>query len=291
MDFQARVERALASLPEKPPVQSLPHLLEPIEQGLTVGLPGRSAETTQLALKLLERRQPIDGLVSADHSAAQVVALLPNVGAPRIQEVIAAARAAARDVPPGCRATVTGNLVITAHVTDLLTQRLLGGLAAALVVSLVGFGLALRDVRLALIGLVLTLLPVIVVFASMPLLSIRLTPSTVIITSLALVIADDATLQALLRFRRRHLALQAEGAADAHQRAALDTLGECVRAMLVTTVVVTAGFLMLLLSRLDGIANLGLLTGLTLWVAGLANAFLTPVLLIKLQPSTVGRSR
>jgi predicted RND superfamily exporter protein len=291
LDFQARVEHALAALPEQPPVLSLPQLLEPLEQGLMVGLLGRNAETTALALMLLERRQPGDALLSADRSAAQVVALLPNVGAQRMQELIAAARAAARDAPPGYRATVTGNLVMTAHVTGMLTQGLLSSFAAAVVVSFVAFSLALRSFRLALIGLVPNVLPVIVLFALMPLLGISLKPSTVIIASMALVIADDDTLQYLLRFKRRYLALHAEGVADAHQRAALDTIGECGRAMLVTSAAVTAGFLMLLLSRFDGIANLGLLTGLTLWVAGIADAFLTPVLLIMLRPALAAPNR
>jgi predicted RND superfamily exporter protein len=48
--------------------------------------------------------------------------------------------------------------------------------------------------------------------------------------------------------------------------------------MLVTSAAVSGGFLLLLLSRFEGIANLGLLTGLTLWIAGIADAFLTPVL-------------
>jgi predicted RND superfamily exporter protein len=282
--FQTRVEKALAALPERPPLVSLPHLLEPLELGLMVGLVGRSADTTALALKLLERRQPVDALLSADRGAAQVVALLPNVGAQRMRELVAAARAAAQDPPPGYRATVTGNLVMTAHVTGMLTQGLLSSFAAAVAVSFVAFFLALRSARLALIGLVPNVLPVIVLFALMPLLGISLKPSTVIIASMALVIADDDTLQYLLRFKRRYLALKDEGATNAHERAALDTIGECGRAMFVTSAAVTGGFLLLLLSRFEGIANLGLLTGLTLWVAGLADAFLTPVLLIALRP-------
>jgi predicted RND superfamily exporter protein len=289
--FQRRVETALADLPEHPPVVSLPHLLEPLEQGLMAGLFGRSAETTALALKQLERRQPVDAFLSADRSAAQVVALLPNVGAQRMQELVAAAGAIATNPPPGYRATVTGNLVMTAHVTAMLTQGLLSSFAAAVTVSFVAFFVALRSARLALIGLVPNVLPVAVLFALMPLLGISLKPSTVIIASMALVIADDDTLQYLLRFKRRYLELKAEGVLEAHQRAALETIHECGRAMFVTSAAVTGGFLLLLFSQFEGIANLGLLTGLTLWIAGLADAFLTPVLLIMLKPRLASWTR
>ena len=122
------------------------------------------------------------------------------------------------------------------------------------------------------------------------LLGISLKPSTVIIASMALVIADDDTLQFLLRFKRRYLALQGDGLPAPHRRAALDTLAECGRAMAVTTAAVSAGFARLRFSRFEGIANLGLLTALTLWAAGLADAFLTPVLLLALRPELKARS-
>ena len=214
-----------------------------------------------------------------------MVALLPNVDSARMRELVAAAQAiAARDLPAGYRATVTGNLVMTEHVTAMLTQGLIGSFAAAVGVSFLAFFLVLRSARLALIGLVPNLLPVGVLFGLMPVLGIALKPSTVIIASMALVIADDDTLQYLLRFKRRFLALRAEGAAEPHRQAALDTLDECGRAMFVTSAAVTGGFLLLQFSRFEGIANLGLLTGLTLWIAGLADAFLSPVLLMMLRP-------
>jgi uncharacterized protein len=106
----------------------------------------------------------------------------------------------------------------------------------------------------------------------------------VLIANMALVIADDDTLQYLVRYKRRFLALSAEGASEPHRKAALDTLHDCGRAMFVTSAAVAGGFLLLQFSRFEGIAHLGLLTGLTLWVAGLADAFLSPVLLMTLKP-------
>jgi len=291
--FQTHVEKALAAVPERPPVVSLPHLLQPIEQGLLLGgLLGRSTHsTTALALKLLERRQPVDQMLSADRGEAQVVALLPNVGGQRMQELVATVRAAAADAPPGYRATVTGNFAMTAHVTTMLTQGLLSSFAASMLASFAAFFLALRSARLALIGLIPNVLPVVALFALMPLLGISLKPSTVIIASMALVIANDDTLQYLLRFKRRYLGLMAEGVSEAHERAALDTIRECGRAMMVTSAAVSCGFLLLLFSRLEGIANLGLLTGLTLWLAGLADTFLTPTLLTLLRPRLVSGTK
>ncbi|XHF14952.1 MMPL family transporter [Archangium gephyra] len=207
------------------------------------------------------------------------------MGAGRMQELVESARAfVSREVPPGYRATVTGNLAMTEHVTGMLTRGLLQSFLSALVVSFLAFFLVLRSAKLALIGLVPNVLPVGVLFGVMPLLGISLKPSTVIIASMALVIADDDTLQYLVRFKRRYLRLKQDGASEPHKQAALASLGECGRAMFVTSAAVAGGFLLLQFSRFEGIAHLGLLTGLTLWVAGLADAFLSPVLLMALKP-------
>ena len=288
VDFQAKVDAALAALPEHPPVLSLPRLLEPVERASFVLL--RTRETTARAVERIGRYHPLDTLVSEDRSAAQVVALLPNVGSERMRELVESTRAlVAREVPPGYRATVTGNLAMTEHVTGMLTRGLLGSFLGALGVSFLAFFLVLRSAPLALMGLVPNVLPVGVLFGLMPLLDIRLKPSTVIIASMALVIADDDTLQYLVRFKRRYLTLHAEGAPEPHRRAALESLAECGRAMFVTSAAVAGGFLLLQFSRFEGIANLGLLTGLTLWVAGLADAFLTPVLVMALRPRLTSR--
>jgi uncharacterized protein len=285
--FQERVHAFLAGQSEQPPVVSLPRLLQPVREGLW-GKQGPLVETVELnarALRVLERFAPVDVVLSQDRRAAGVVALLPDSGSARMHTLVESTRAfVAREVPPGYRAVVTGNLAMTEYVTSLLTQGLLESFIAAVGVTLLAFFLALRSVKLALIGLVPNVLPMAVLFGAMPLLGIALKPSTVIVASMALVIADDDTLQYLVRYKRRYLALRAEGEAEPHRRAALETLSECGRAMFVTSAAVGGGFLLLLLSRFEGIAHLGLLTGLTLWVAGLADAFLSPVLLMALKP-------
>jgi len=286
MAFQSKVDAFLAAIPEHPPVVSLPRMLAPVNEALWGdGLLVETEESNATAVAKLARYQPLDTVLAEDRRAAGVVALLPNLGAARMQEVVESARAfVTKEVPPGYRASVTGNVAMTAHVTGMLTQGLLQSFLAALGVSFLAFFLVLRSAKLALIGLVPNVLPVGVLFGAMALLGIHLKPSTVLIASMALVIADDDTLQYLVRYKRRFLALRAEGASQPHQKAAVETLHECGRAMIVTSAAVAGGFLLLQFSRFEGLAHLGLLTGLTLWVAGLADAFLSPVLLMTLKP-------
>lgn len=286
MAFQSKVDAFLAAIPEHPPVVSLPRMLAPVNEALWGdGLLVETEEANATAVGKLARYQPLDTVLAENRRAAGVVALLPNLGAARMQEVVASAQAfVTKEVPPGYRASVTGNVAMTAHVTGMLTQGLLQSFAAALGVSFLAFFLVLRSAKLALIGLVPNVLPVGVLFGAMAVLGIHLKPSTVLIASMALVIADDDTLQYLVRYKRRFLALRAEGAPEPHRKAALETLHECGRAMIVTSAAVAGGFLLLQFSRFEGLAHLGLLTGLTLWAAGLADAFLSPVLLMTLKP-------
>lgn len=286
MAFQSKVDAFLAAIPEHPPVVSLPRMLAPVNAVLWGdGLLVETEEANATAVGKLARYQPLDTVLAENRRAAGVVALLPNLGSARMQEVVEAAQAfVKKEVPPGYRASVTGNVAMTAHVTGMMTQGLLQSFAAALGVSFLAFFLVLRSAKLALIGLVPNVLPVGVLFGAMATLGIHLKPSTVLIASMALVIADDDTLQYLVRYKRRFLALQARGASEPHKTAALETLHECGRAMIVTSAAVAGGFLLLQFSRFEGLANLGLLTGLTLWAAGIADAFLSPVLLMTLKP-------
>jgi predicted RND superfamily exporter protein len=57
--------------------------------------------------------------------------------------------------------------------------------------------------------------------------------------------------------------------------------------MLVTTLAVTIGFLALMRSEFLGLANLGLLIGVSLFAAVLADLFLTPIMLMRLRPKLV----
>jgi uncharacterized protein len=98
------------------------------------------------------------------------------------------------------------------------------------------------------------------------------------------VIADDDTIQYLARFRSRFAALVREGHPEPHREAALRTLRETAPPMFLTAAVVSAGFASLLFSEFLGLANLGLLIGVSLLSAVFADLFLTPLLLITLRP-------
>src|SRR5205807_1013105 len=132
--------------------------------------------------------------------------------------------------------------------------------------------------------LIPNVLPLLVTLAVMSLLHIDVKPSTVIVFSITLVIADDDTIQYLSRFRLRYRQLDDAGDANAHAGAAIGTLREIGLPMFITACAVSIGFLSLCFSQFLALANLGLLIGVSLMAAVFADLFISPVLIMKLKP-------
>jgi hypothetical protein len=237
-------------------------------------------------LAALDDPRALRQVVATDRATAAVVGLVPDRGSSRASQVIARLRAylAQEEASHPYRLTLTGIY----GIADGIYRTMVGGLARSLgwavIVSFLTFCLVLRSVRLALVALVPNLLPLLLTLAIMSIFHIDLKPTTVIIFSITLVIADDDTIQYLARFRDRYGALVRAGHPAPHREAALSTLRETAPPMFLTAAVVSAGFASLLFSEFLGLANLGLLIGVSLLSAVFADLFLTPLMLITLRP-------
>jgi predicted RND superfamily exporter protein len=256
------------------------------EQAATQPLPDTRALAAQELLTISDGRLLRD-VVAFDGSTSAIYALMPDRGSSHATQVLERLR---KDLDrlqqdTGYTLTITGIY----GIADGIYRSMVGGLAVSLGLAvLVSFAIfcgVLRSWRLALIALVPNLLPLLVTLGMMSLLGIDIKPTTVTVFSITLVIADDDTIQFLTRFRARFLELGA--VSDRHARAALDTLRRSGGPMLVTTLAVTIGFLALMRSEFLGLANLGLLIGVSLFAAVLADLFLTPIMLMRLRPKLV----
>jgi predicted RND superfamily exporter protein len=241
-------------------------------------------------LAAVDDPRALRNLVSTDRATAAVSGMVPDHGSSRASRVIARLRAyfESEEAAHPYRITLTGIYGISDGIYRTMVGGLVRSLGFAVLISFLTFGLVLRSVRLALIALVPNLLPLLLTLAVMGLLRIDLKPTTVIIFSITLVIADDDTIQYLARFRSRFAELARAGHREPHREAALLTLRETAPPMFLTAAVVSAGFASLLFSEFLGLANLGLLIGVSLLSAVFADLFLTPLLLITLRPEIAG---
>jgi predicted RND superfamily exporter protein len=223
-------------------------------------------------------------VINFDRSTASIYAMLPDHGSSKSTVMLDKLRAylAEEERATGYRLTVTG----VYGVAEGIYRGMVGGLSVSLALAVLGsfamFFVVLRSWRLALIALVPNLLPLLVTIGTMALFGIDIKPTTVMVFSITLVIADDDTIQFLSRFRTRFLSLR--GDPDPHRTAVLGTLRESGMPMVITTLAVTLGFLDLLFSQFLGLANLGLLLGVSLLSAVAADLFLTPIMIMAIKP-------
>lgn len=290
-----RLERRLREIPEVKAPLSPATFLRKAHEVLAGPDPESPLPTTraQVAqeLLLIDDGELMKDVLTIPRDAACVVAYMPDKGSTRARAVLAELESFLAKETAGqpFRVTITGNYVIADAVYRSLVGGLLISLGIAIVVTFLFFCGVLRSWRLALIGLVPNLLPLALTLGVMSLLGIDLKPTTVIVFSITLVIADDDTIQYLARFRRRYDELFKLGVPGLHQQAALEVLRGTGPPMLVTTLVITLGFLCLRFSVFQGIGHLGTLIGVSLLTALAADLFLAPLLLMGIKPRIGGK--
>lgn len=166
----------------------------------------------------------------------------------------------------------------TAHLLDLnmsyLSRSMINGLLLS--VGLIGLIMLLlyRSVKMVLIALTVNILPLIMIAAVLGFSGVDLKVSTAIIFTISFGIAVDDTLHFMSRFK---LELnKGKSYLYALKRTFLST----GKAIVLTTLILCAGFLLLIFSDFLGTFYVGLLISLTLLFALLADLILLPVLLM-----------
>ena len=184
----------------------------------------------------------------------------------------------AENAPGVARAEEAGTSLMFAYLGRRNIRAMLLGTTVALVgISLILI-VALRSWRLGLASLVPNLVPGAMGFGIWGLAVGEVGLSLSVVTSMTLGIVVDDTVHFLTKYRRARSEL-GRSPPDA-VRYAFVTVG---RALLTTSLVLVAGFLVLSLSSFELNAGMGLLTALVIALALVADFFLLPPLLMKVE--------
>jgi len=173
----------------------------------------------------------------------------------------------------GVKVVVTGVVSINSGIINAMMTSLAIGYSTGLLLITALMILAIGDVRLGLLAMIPNLLPIIVALGIMGYLDIPLNTYNLIGGSIAIGLAVDDTIHFFHNFRRYY-----RRSGDIHF-AVSETLGSAGRALLATTLVLVSSFWMRLYSDLKVIADFGLVMGIALFVAFLADVVLAPALL------------
>lgn len=165
-----------------------------------------------------------------------------------------------------------------AHIGQRNAQSLLAGTSLALVAISMILIFALRSVKIGFISLIPNLVPAFIAFGIWSLLDGKVGMSVSIVAGMTLGIVVDDT----IHFLSKYLRARREKGYSAEQ-ATLYAFTHVGQALLVTTLVLVAGFAILTLSTFKLNADMGLVTAITIAVALIVDFLLLPPLLMALD--------
>lgn len=181
----------------------------------------------------------------------------------------------AREIPDArFDAKVTGTATLIDLNNESLAVDMTIGLAIAFVVISLIIAIMFKSARMVIICLIPNLMPLLMIAGYMGFAGIDLKVSTSIIFTIAFGIAVDDTIHFMSKLR---LEL---GKGKSLLYALKRTYISTGKAIIVTSLILCAGFLTLILSEFLGTFYIGLLVSMTLLFAVLADLFLLPVLVI-----------
>lgn len=174
--------------------------------------------------------------------------------------------------------TLAGTSQLFVHLAAYVVESQVQSFLIALAIIAVLMMLLMRSVALGLVVLLPNVLPIVCTYGFMGYTGLWVDYLTSTIAVGALGVAVDGTIHIGTRFRRNR-----EQGMDAHA-AAHDVMVAVGRALVITSVVLVAGFLVLLPSMLASLATFGALMGLCLALALVFDLVMTPAVLAWLNP-------
>ncbi|MEP2025083.1 MAG: efflux RND transporter permease subunit [Reichenbachiella sp.] len=177
----------------------------------------------------------------------------------------------------GYRLTGTTLLIDKSH--ELLSKNLIKGLVLAMIIVGLISGLLFKSWRMIIITLIPNIFPILAVAAVMGFFQIPLNLSTSVIFAISFGIVVDDTIHFLSQFKYEYLQGKSK---QESVRAALNKTG---RPIIITTIILSSGFIVFCFSSFSATFYMGLFVCLSFINALLADLFLLPVLLLWWLPS------
>ena len=276
----------LRAQPEVNHVSSITDVLKQLNSVLNVGGGGteRLPENSDLIaqyLFLYELSLPagldLNNIISFDRSTSRLTVAIKGISARKQMEFDQRAAAWLQENVPEIQTSATGVTIVSAYaVIRNITNMLLGTMVAMSLVSLI-LVFVFKSVRLGLLSLVPNFLPAIMAMAVWGYAVGTVSVAASIVTAIAFGIVVDDTIHLMSKYLRA----RSEGSSPA--QAIVPTFKLVGRPLLTTTFVFALGFLVFGASGLAANQTLGLLVGMTVVIALVADFLLFPPLLLALD--------
>ena len=216
----------------------------------------------------------LEELVDSEFRIARIAIRMPWRDAVRYTEFLDSAEAEATTTLEDVgNPTMTGILALLARaITAVVTSMAESYLLAFAIISPLMI-LLLGSLRMGLLAMIPNLTPIVLTLGLMGVIGLPLDAFSLMVGGIALGLAVDDTIHFMHNYRRYR-----DNGADL-ESAVETTLLTTGRAMLITTVVLSTGFLGFVLSSMHNLTNLGILVSFAVVTAFFADVLLAPALL------------
>ncbi|GMQ89556.1 MAG: MMPL family transporter [Gammaproteobacteria bacterium] len=187
--------------------------------------------------------------------------------------------------PPGLQWEIAGNSRLFADMEELLVKGQVYSLWGALIMIFLLMLLLWRSFGSALLCMIPNISPILLIFIAMGLFGIWLDMATAMIASIAVGIAVDDTIHVY------HGYISRVNAGVRPVQALARTYNQAGRAVVTTTIILSAQFMILISSSFQPTTHFGLLTSIGLWAALVFDLLLLPAIIILVATRKTGFSR
>jgi predicted RND superfamily exporter protein len=175
--------------------------------------------------------------------------------------------------------STTGIMSLFARILSATMHSAAQSYGMAIVVITLMMILLIGNLRMGLIAMTPNISPILITMGIMGWFSIPLDMFTMLVASIAIGLAVDDTIQFVYNFKKYY-----EETGDVHV-AVSHTLHTAGRAMLTTSIVLSIGFFLFMLASMNNVSYLGMLIGLAIVIALLADFILAPALMALALPN------
>jgi len=236
----------------------------------------RTMQQVKQRLQAFRNRSELRSLVTADGKEGRLTGKMKDIGsaAATVQNDSLRSFISHHVNPDLLRTRITGSSVLLDKNNEYVTSNMMQGLLIAFAVIAVIVGLIFRSLRMVIISLIPNIIPLLMIGGIMGFVGINMTVSVSIIFTIAFGIAVDDTIHFLSKLKLE--LMKGKTLPYAIKRTFIST----GKAIIITSCILVAGFLTLVLSTFDATFYVGLFVSLTLLFAVIADLYLLPVLIL-----------
>jgi len=247
--------------------------------GVLRGGPSRLPESPEAAAQLmvlLESDEGLAAMVRSEYSLGRIATRVRLSDGAELARQVPAIEARTRALAgSGVQLEVTGLAKVLSNMEQYLLQSQIQSLILAFAVVTLLLVVLLRSPALVAVAMVPNLAPILGGLGLMVLAGIQLDPGTVMVGSIALGIVVDDTVHFLVRLRRNTALGGCTAETTVHR-----TMTETGRPIIVTSLVLAAGFLVLGLGSYTPNVHFGLVSATVVLLAVVADLVLLPAMLL-----------